>query len=81
MNLFGCKFTNPITGKKDRKNFDSLLWATVTVFQVKYWKSHLKTYFEEVHYIIPGGTIVYQAHAQCVKTANICTFGILDFKY
>jgi hypothetical protein len=34
MNLFGCKFTNPTTGRKDRKNFDSLLWATVTVFQV-----------------------------------------------
>lgn len=39
MNLFGCKFCK---GKcigggdddKDRKNFDSLLWALVTVFQV-----------------------------------------------
>jgi hypothetical protein len=63
MNLFGCKFTNPITGKKDRKNFDSLLWATVTVFQVKYWKSPLKTYFVEVHYITLVGKIVYQTHA------------------
>ncbi|ESO07430.1 hypothetical protein HELRODRAFT_170765 [Helobdella robusta] len=38
MNLFGCKFcdVNPITGEKQcwRKNFDSLLWATVTVFQI-----------------------------------------------
>ena len=39
MNLFGCKFCDrdPITKEKmncDRKNFDSLLWATVTVFQV-----------------------------------------------
>ncbi|XP_068100253.1 voltage-dependent T-type calcium channel subunit alpha-1H isoform X2 [Hyperolius riggenbachi] len=37
MHLFGCKFTvktengDTIT---DRKNFDSLLWATVTVFQI-----------------------------------------------
>jgi len=34
MNLFGCKFCDPETGICDRKNFDSLLWATVTVFQV-----------------------------------------------
>ena len=34
MNLFGCKFVDPETGISDRKNFDSLLWATVTVFQV-----------------------------------------------
>ena len=39
MNLFGCKFCDrdPETKEKmncDRKNFDSLLWATVTVFQV-----------------------------------------------
>merc|ERR1719270_12099 len=34
MNLFGCKFCDPETGVCDRKNFDSLLWATVTVFQV-----------------------------------------------
>lgn len=35
MNLFGCKFCDPETGVCDRKNFDSLLWATVTVFQVR----------------------------------------------
>ncbi|XP_027195936.2 ca[2+]-channel protein alpha[[1]] subunit T isoform X1 [Dermatophagoides pteronyssinus] len=38
MNLFGCKFCdrNPIdqTLQCDRKNFDSLLWALVTVFQI-----------------------------------------------
>ena len=34
MNLFGCKFCDPDTGSCERKNFDSLLWATVTVFQV-----------------------------------------------
>ena len=45
MNLFGCKFNKMEefegpNGEKykvevfPRKNFDSLLWATVTVFQV-----------------------------------------------
>ena len=41
MNLFGCKFRKieRIDAKdvevRARKNFDSLLWATVTVFQVR----------------------------------------------
>ena len=41
MNLFGCKFRKieKINGEdvevRARKNFDSLLWATVTVFQVR----------------------------------------------
>ena len=35
MQLFGCMFCDPSTGLCDRKNFDSLLWATVTVFQVR----------------------------------------------
>ena len=45
MNLFGCKFRKmeeiEVNGRKQevmhyaRKNFDSLLWATVTVFQVR----------------------------------------------
>ncbi len=47
MNLFGCKFCKYIevkhTGRLEfecsRKNFDSLLWATLTVFQVI--KNHL----------------------------------------
>jgi hypothetical protein len=42
MNLFGCKFCKTIQIKNEqylqvecsRKNFDSLLWATITVFQV-----------------------------------------------
>lgn len=36
MNLFGCKFCEEINDEWqcDRKNFDSLLWALVTVFQV-----------------------------------------------
>lgn len=42
MHIFGCKFSiKTETGDTvpDRKNFDSLLWAIVTVFQVK--KIHL----------------------------------------
>lgn len=43
MNLFGCKFckstdnrlSNAIEPHCPRKNFDSLLWATITVFQVR----------------------------------------------
>ena len=38
MNLFGCKFcyeTPEGVKKCDRKNFDSLLWAIITVFQVE----------------------------------------------
>ncbi|CAC5424663.1 CACNA1G [Mytilus coruscus] len=43
MNLFGCKFCKP---RKDgsiycnRKNFDSLLWAIITVFQIFVLKMH-----------------------------------------
>lgn len=35
MNLFGCKFSDN-EGNRDRKNFDTLLWALVTVFQVSF---------------------------------------------
>ncbi|XP_065366192.1 voltage-dependent T-type calcium channel subunit alpha-1G isoform X2 [Calliphora vicina] len=36
MNLFGCKFCEKVGDDVvcDRKNFDSLLWALVTVFQI-----------------------------------------------
>ncbi len=36
MNLFGCKFcVQKVDGRIcDRKNFDSLLWSIITVFQV-----------------------------------------------
>lgn len=39
MHLFGCKFslrTENGDTIPDRKNFDSLLWAIVTVFQVSF---------------------------------------------
>lgn len=45
MNLFGCKFcrVDPEDNVErcDRKNFDSLLWALVTVFQVRIWQIFL----------------------------------------
>ena len=37
MNLFGCKFCRKLrngTEFCDRKNFDTLLWSIITVFQV-----------------------------------------------
>lgn len=42
MHLFGCKFASERDGDTlpDRKNFDSLLWAIVTVFQVQNGKCH-----------------------------------------
>lgn len=43
MHLFGCKFgLRQDSGDTlpDRKNFDSLLWATVTVFQVRQAHRH-----------------------------------------
>lgn len=38
MHLFGCKFGSERDGDTlpDRKNFDSLLWAIVTVFQARF---------------------------------------------
>lgn len=42
MHLFGCKFASERDGDTlpDRKNFDSLLWAIVTVFQVQNGNCH-----------------------------------------
>lgn len=42
MHLFGCKFGSERDGDTlpDRKNFDSLLWAIVTVFQVRTADKH-----------------------------------------
>lgn len=42
MHLFGCKFYDiDENGEKsvDRKNYDSLFWATITVFQVSFFKT------------------------------------------
>lgn len=50
MNLFGCKFCDKSDGDDDtqcdRKNFDTLLWALVTVFQVK---NALLNNFDDLH--------------------------------
>ena len=56
MNLFGCKFcTVKDDGEKEcsRKNFDSLSWAMITVFQVKI-KVHLvyKYIIKQIAYFI-----------------------------
>lgn len=55
MNIFGCKFCKYIEVKHSkrlefecsRKNFDSLLWATLTVFQVieKFFETTIITVF------------------------------------
>lgn len=56
MHLFGCKFslqTDSGDTIPDRKNFDSLLWAIVTVFQVSFWftLSLLESYSSSSGYI------------------------------
>lgn len=45
MNLFGCKFCEEKEDGKecDRKNFDTLLWSLVTVFQVSDFDNSDKT--------------------------------------
>lgn len=56
MNLFGCKFCETLpdgSERCDRKNFNSLLWSLVTVFQIltqEDWNvsKHLDWYLERV---------------------------------
>lgn len=55
MNLFGCKFCDKLPDgsvKCDRKNFDSLLWALVTVFQVYSFSHHLPPSLSLPHYSV-----------------------------
>lgn len=57
MHLFGCKFglkTDSGDTVPDRKNFDSLLWAIVTVFQVREVRWPLSVPSTEE---LPGGRI------------------------
>lgn len=55
MHIFGCKFslkTEAGDTVPDRKNFDSLLWAIVTVFQVGQQAFCVQPeLFEEVSYV------------------------------
>ena len=76
MNLFGCKFCDKaLKGEKgeeqvcDRKNFDTLLWAIVTVFQVI-------TYARVVLLVSPGFTTDSQCDfevARCVELDSPCS--------
>lgn len=50
MHLFGCKFSLKLENGDtipDRKNFDSLLWAIVTVFQVTAQSLLSQTHFKD----------------------------------
>lgn len=57
MHLFGCKFSQRMENGDtipDRKNFDSLLWAIVTVFQVSFsislvFTPLLQAFFPDFH--------------------------------
>ena len=51
MQLFGCMFCDPNTGLCDRKNFDSLLWATVTVFQVEAFRCQSFLFYTFSHFV------------------------------
>lgn len=71
MNLFGCKFCETMKGSSDvecdRKNFDSLLWAIVTVFQVPTKKKILfhvssRGHFDFSIYCILPTYIYFRAH-------------------
>lgn len=67
MHIFGCKFslkTDAGDTVPDRKNFDSLLWAIVTVFQV------LQSRYKKTSRIITPIT-----QHQC----NICTLYVYPF--
>ena len=67
MNLFGCKFCDPDTGVCDRKNFDSLLWATVTVFQVGHhliipnkYQFYLLIQYHSINTNLPGQVLTQE---------------------
>ena len=67
MNLFGCKFCDPDTGVCDRKNFDSLLWATVTVFQVSHhliiphkYQFYLLIQYHSINTNLPGQVLTQE---------------------
>lgn len=65
MNIFGCKFCENYNSNgtcvsdedvdKDRKNFDSLLWALVTVFQV----------FDTIHFKLTSEYIYQKPKKLC----------------
>ena len=82
MNLFGCKFCDPDTGVCDRKNFDSLLWATVTVFQVwtfeeksSVWNCFIKVLTQEDWNIVLFAGMERTSHWAALYFVALMTFG------
>lgn len=63
MNLFGCKFCEKSDREEqqcDRKNFDTLLWALVTVFQVVFFSVFIILfYLREIIYYFVNLTVQY----------------------
>jgi len=77
MNLFGCKFCEVLPDgipKCWRKNFDSLLWAIITVFQVILT---LSTFTSPIASLSPVHTGDYsrQIRRLSPKTATVAEFG------
>ncbi|CAB0012894.1 unnamed protein product [Nesidiocoris tenuis] len=76
MNLFGCKFCehSPDGDEScDRKNFDSLLWALVTVFQCKNGASDSSVGSSATLELSsgPGGTIRQRHWKGCAKFCTL----------
>nr|KAG5713418.1 hypothetical protein BaRGS_024966 [Batillaria attramentaria] len=64
MNLFGCKFCKTLPSgvfKCDRKNFDSLLWAIVTVFQVLTQEDWNTVLYNGMAYTSPWASLYFIA--------------------
>lgn len=57
MNLFGCKFCETLpdgTERCDRKNFNSLLWSLVTVFQILTQEDWNVSILESLEFVLYG---------------------------
>ena len=79
MNLFGCKFRKmeKIDGKevevRARKNFDSLLWSTVTVFQVR-----SKTFDHVIRLTLSFPNLIYHVFDVLGEEKKSYTIGMLS---
>lgn len=74
MHIFGCKFslrTDSGDTVPDRKNFDSLLWAIVTVFQVRH----------EVGGGVSGGSLAAWSHTVLDLKASTVTLVTYTLTY
>ena len=78
MNLFGCKFCTTLKSgrrKCGRKNFDSLLWAIITVFQVlALWDRLLleRTMLDSL--VCPPSS----CHPGCQKVVNVLSHSVVS---